>query len=62
MPYLIQKVAKLKRTRVKLKTGALLPGRTSGPNGIRLLSEFNTLSKIQMVHDSYDISRLLYLL
>jgi hypothetical protein len=57
----MQKVAKLKHTRVKLKTGALLPDHTSDPDGIRLLSELCTLFKIQTTLASYDISRLLYL-
>jgi hypothetical protein len=51
-PDLIQKVAKLKRTLVKLKIGALPPDRTSGPDGVRLLSDLSTLPKIQTVHAS----------
>jgi hypothetical protein len=54
-----QKVAKLKRSRAKLKIGALLPDHTSNHDGVRLLSELSTLSKIQMVHTSFYISRLL---
>ena len=59
---LIQKVAKLEHTQAKLKTGALLLNHMFGPDGVCLLSELSTLSKIQIVHASYDISRLLSLL
>jgi hypothetical protein len=46
--YLIEKVAKLKRTQAKLKTDALLPGGTSSPDGVRLPSELSMLPKIQL--------------
>ena len=42
-------MAKLKRARAKLKTGALLPDRTSDLNGVRLHSVLSMLFKIQMV-------------
>jgi hypothetical protein len=54
-------MAKLMRTCTKLKTGALPIDRTSGPDGVRSLSELGTLLKIQTIHDSEGISRLLYL-
>jgi hypothetical protein len=57
---LVQKVAKLMcKTQVKLKAGALLLDYMYGPDGVRSLSKFKMLSKIQMVHASYDISKLL---
>jgi hypothetical protein len=62
MPYLIQKMAKLKRTRAKLKTGTLLLDYMSGSDDVRPPSELRTLPKIQTVHAFYDISRLLYFL
>ena len=39
-------MAKLKRTRAKLKTGALPTDRMSGPDGVRPLSGLSTLLKI----------------
>ena len=52
MPYLIQRVAKLKRTGVKLKIGALPSNRTSGLDDVRLLSKLSMLPKIQTVNAS----------
>jgi hypothetical protein len=45
-------MAKLKRTRVKLKIGALLTDRMSGLDGVLPLSGLSTLLKIRIVHAS----------